>query len=161
MRKRLVISTTILVAAGLTFGIYRIALNRTQTFCGFCHRAIHAETEVIAEIDGRRRHACCARCAIAESYQEKKPLHLIAVTDYISGKKLNPQNAYFVDSSRKVLCAHSMAVLGESKQTFQITYDRCFPGTFAFAHLEDADAFARDNGGTVLRLQKLMQEVAQ
>jgi hypothetical protein len=161
MRKRLLISTAILATTVLVFGVYRIVVNRTQTFCGFCHRTIHAQTEVIAEIDGRRRHACCARCAINESYQERKPLHLIAVTDYVSGRKLDPQLAYFVDGSQKILCAHDMTLIGESKQTYQMIYDRCFPGTYAFARLVDAQAFARDNGGTVLQLQKLMQEVAR
>lgn len=161
MLKRVFIAIAVLAMLGAIFTAYRITSSRQQAFCGFCHRAIHAQTEVIAEIDGRRRHACCARCAITESYQERKPLRLIAVTDYVSGRKLDPQQAYFVDGSQKVLCAHDMTMLGESKQTYQMTYDRCFPGTYAFSRLEDAQVFAHDNGGTVVQLQTLMQEVAR
>jgi hypothetical protein len=160
MLKRSLIAIALLVALGGAFVAYRTTTKRNEAFCGFCHRSIHAETEVIAEIDGRRRHACCARCAITESYQEKKPLHLIAVTDYVSGRKLDPRQAYFVDGSQKILCAHDITMLGESKQTYQMTYDRCFPGTYAFARLQDAQVFARENGGAVVQLQKLMQEVA-
>jgi hypothetical protein len=161
MTKGAWITTGVLVVlAGLVAAGYRVMANREDTFCGFCHRSIQANAKVIAEIDGRRRTVCCARCAISEAYQEKKPLRLIAVTDYVSSKSLNPEQAYFVDGSRKVLCAHDEAMVDQSKHIQQMTYDRCFPGTYAFAHREDAEAFVRENGGTVLHLQKLMQGVS-
>ena len=114
----------------------------------------------VGEIDGRRRTVCCARCAISEAYQEKKPLRLIAATDYVSGKDIDPKQAYFVEGSHRVLCAHNEAMVDESKHVQPMTYDRCFPGTYAFAHREDAEAFERENGGTVLRLDKLLQGVS-
>ena len=161
MTKRAWIATVALVVvAGLVAAGYRLMADREAAFCGFCHRSIHANTKGIAEIDGRRRTVCCARCAISEAYQEKKPLRLVAVTDYISGKSLNPDQAYFVDGSRKVLCAHDEAMVDQSKHVEQMTYDRCFPGTYAFAHREDAEAFVRENDGKVLQLQKLMQGVS-
>jgi hypothetical protein len=161
MQKRIFISVAVLAALAAAFSVYRSTAKRSQSFCGFCHRTIHAQTEVIAEIGGHRRRACCARCAVSESYQQRKPLRLVTMTDYISGRKLDPQQAYFVDGSQKVLCAHNMSILGESKQTYQMTYDRCFPGTYAFARIEDAEAFASENGGSVVQLQKLIQEVAR
>ena len=148
------------MAVGLVAAGYRLMATREEAFCGFCHRSIHANTKVTAEIDGRRRTVCCARCAISEAYQQKKPLRLIAVTDYLSSKSLNPEQAYFVDDSRKVLCAHDAAMVDEGKQVHEMTYDRCFPGTYAFAHREDAEAFVRENDGKVLQLQKLMQGVS-
>lgn len=161
MTKRAWITTAVLVVlAGLVAAGYRVMANREDTFCGFCHRPIHANTKVVAEIDGRRRTVCCARCAISEAYQEKKPLRLIAVTDYVSSKSLNPEQAYFVDGSRKVLCDHDEAMVDQSKHAEQMTFDRCFPGTYSFARREDAEAFVRENGGTVVQLQKLMQGVS-
>ena len=160
MTKRAWITTAVLVVlAGLVAAGYRVMANREDTFCGFCHRSMQVNAKVIAEIDGRRRTVCCARCAISEASQEKKALRLIAVTDYVSSKSLNPEQAYFVDDSRKVLCAHDEAMVDQNKHAQQMTYDRCFPGTYAFAHREDAEAFVRENGGTVLQLQKLMQGV--
>jgi hypothetical protein len=160
MAKRAWIATGVLVVlAGLVAAGYRLMANREEAFCGFCHRSVHPNTKVVAEIDGRRRTVCCARCAISEAYQEKKPLRLIAVTDYVSGKSLAPGQAYFVDGSRKVLCMHDEAMIDESKHVEQMTFDRCFPGAYAFARREDADAFVRENGGTVLQLQQLMQGV--
>ena len=161
MTKRAWITTAVLVVlAGLVAAGYRVMANREETFCGFCHRSIHANTKVIAEIDGRRRTVCCARCAVSEAYQEKKPLRLIAVTDYVSGKSLSPEQAYFVDGSRKVLCAHDEMMVDQSKHMQPMTYDRCFPGTYAFAHRDDAEAFVRENGGTVMQLQKLLEGVS-
>jgi nitrous oxide reductase accessory protein NosL len=160
MTKRVWITTAVLaVLAGLIGAGYRLMFNREEAFCGFCHRSVHPNTKVIAEIDGRRRIVCCARCAITEARQEKRPMRLIAVTDYVSSKSLNPDQAYFVDGTRKVLCAHDTTMVDESKHVQQMTYDRCFPGTYAFAHREDAEAFVRENGGTVLQLRELMQEV--
>jgi nitrous oxide reductase accessory protein NosL len=160
MTKRAWITTAVLIVlAGLVAVGYRVMANRESGFCGFCHRSIHPNTKVVAEIDGRRRTVCCARCAISEAYQEKKPVRLIAVTDYVTSTSLAPEQAYFVDGSRKVLCAHDEAMLDQSKHMQQMTYDRCFPGTYAFAHREDAEAFVRENGGAVVQLEKLMQGV--
>jgi hypothetical protein len=160
MTKRAWITTAVLiVAAGLVVAGYRVMVNREDTFCGFCHRSIHPNSKVVAEIDGRRRTVCCARCALNEGVQEKKPVRLIRVTDYVSGGNLAPEKAYFVDGSRKVLCMSGGAMIDESKHVQPMTYDRCFPGTYAFARREDAQAFVRENGGTVLQLEKLMQEV--
>ena len=160
MRRALITTAVLAVIVGLVVAGYRLVANREEAFCGFCHRSIYANSKVIAEIDGRRRTVCCARCAISEAYQEKKPLRLIEVTDYVSSKSLDPKQAYFVDGSRKVLCEHDEAKVDESRHAQQMTYDRCFPGTYAFAHREDAEAFVRENGGTVLQLQKLMQGVS-
>ncbi len=161
MTKQAWIATAVVLAmAGLVAGGYHLMANREGQFCGFCHRSVHPNTKVVAEIDGRRRTVCCARCAISEAYQEKKPLRLIAATDYVSGKDIDPKQAYFVEGSHRVLCAHNEAMVDESKHVQPTTYDRCFPGTYAFAHREDAEAFERENGGTVLRLDKLLQGVS-
>jgi NosL protein len=158
MAKHTWIATAVLlVMAGLVAGGYYVMAEREENFCGFCHRMVHPNTKVVAEINGRRRTVCCARCAINEAYQEKKPLRLIAVTDYVSGKDLDPKQAYFVEGSRRVLCAHDEAMVDESKHVQPMTYDRCFPGTYAFARRDDAEAFERENGGTVEPLQKLLE----
>lgn len=147
----------VVVMAGLVAAGYHVMVNRESQFCGFCHRMLHANTKVVAEVDGKRRTVCCARCAINEGIQEKKALRLITVTDFVSGKDIDPKQAYFVEGSRRVLCTHDGAMVDESKHVQTMTYDRCFPGTYAFARREDAIAFARDNGGTVEELSKLLQ----
>ena len=160
MAKRVLITVAVgLVLVALVVAGFRVVANREESFCGFCHRPIHANTKVIAEIAGRRRTVCCARCAISEAYQEKNPVRLIEVTDYVTGKSVDPEKAYFVDGSRKVLCNHDAAMVDESRQVHEMTYDRCFPGTYAFARREDAEAFVRESGGSVVQSQTLMQGV--
>ena len=160
MAKSVLITVAVgLVLVALVFAGYWTVANREQSFCGFCQRPIHANTKVIAEIDGRRRTVCCARCAISEANQEKKAVRLIEVTDYVTSKSVDPEKAYFVDGSRRVLCNHDAAMLDESRQVHEMTYDRCFPGTYAFARREDAEAFVRESGGSVVQLHALMQGV--
>jgi hypothetical protein len=161
MAKRALIPTVVglLLLALVGFGYYHLMVKQSEALCGFCRRPIHANTRVIAEIDGRGKVVCCARCAISEAYQEKKPLRIIEVTDFVSGNKLDPQQAYFVDGSRKVLCSHDAPMFDETKHVQPMTFDRCSPGTYAFARREDAENFARENGGIVLRLEQLLQGV--
>ena len=159
VKRFLIIAAAGLALVALVVGGFRVVANREESFCGFCLRPIHANTKVIAEIDGRRRTVCCARCAISEAYQEKKAVRLIEVTDYVTSKSVDPEKAYFVDGSNKVLCNHDAAMLDESRQAHQMTYDRCFPGTYAFAIREDAEAFVRESGGSIVQLQTLMQGV--
>lgn len=152
-------AAVVVVMVGLVAGGYHVIAQRESQFCGFCHRSLHPNTKVVAEINGRRRTVCCTRCAINEGYQEKKLLRLITVTDFVSGKDLDPKQAYFVEGSRRVLCTHDGAMVDESKHAQPMTYDRCFPGTYAFARREDAEAFERENGGKVEPLSKLLEGV--
>ena len=162
MAKRALIPAAIgLLLLGLMgVGYYHLMVKQSEAFCGFCHRPIHAHARVIAEVGGRRRTVCCARCAMTEAFQEKKPVRLIEVTDYASGRTLKPEQAYFVEDSRKVLCDHDAVVFDETKHAHPLAFDRCSPGAYAFAHLEDAVKFTQENGGVVLQLNEMMRGVS-
>lgn len=133
--------------------------RRSETVCGICARHINPQAGVIAEIGGVRHHVCCAHCAVTEGLQEHKPVKLIEVTDYNSGRKLDPRSAWYVDGSRIVACTHDMTRMNEMKQVEKTAFDRCSPGTFAFATRADADAFAAKNGGAVLDLDRMLAGV--
>jgi hypothetical protein len=49
-----------------------------------------------------------------------------------------------------------MTRMNEMKQVENMSFDRCSPGTFAFATHDDADAFAAKNGGAVLSLGEML-----
>ena len=70
----------VIVAGLLIFGEWSLQ-RRSEEVCGFCARHIHRQAGVIAEIDGKRHHVCCAHCAVTEGLQEHKPVKLIEVTD--------------------------------------------------------------------------------
>ena len=148
----------LLVAAGLFAGGYRVVKERSEASCGICQRHINKRARVVAEIGGRKRVVCCAHCARTEGLQENKPVHFLEVTDYTTGKGINPEQAWFVDGSRVMACEHKMAVTDESKHAEQMVFDRCSPGTFAFRDRTAADAFVAENGGTVMALAEFMRE---
>ncbi len=125
-------AAVVLGLAGLFAGGYVLIGHRGQMQCGFCQRNINPKAHVVAEVGGNRRDVCCAHCAVTEARQEKKPLRLIAVTDYPTGTMMSPEGAWFVEDSRLVACRHDMSRMDESKHAEQLAFDRCSPGTFAF-----------------------------
>ncbi len=151
----------LIVIAGLFAGGYMLMIHRTQTECGFCRRHISAKAHVVAEVGGQRRDVCCTHCAVTEALQEKKPLHLIAVTDYPTGKMVSPEGAWFVDGSRVVACEHDMSKMDETKHAENLAFDRCSPGTFAFIDRKAAEEFVAQNGGVVRSLHDVLAEVPQ
>ena len=148
----------VLVGGLLIFGEWSVQ-KRSEELCGICQRHIHKQAGVIAEIGGKRHRVCCAHCAITEGFQEHKSVKLIEVTDYNSGRKLDPVHAWYVDGSRIVACTHDMTRMNEMKQVETTAFDRCSPGTFAFATHEDADSFAAKNGGLVQSLGEMLAGV--
>lgn len=148
----------VVVAGLLIFGEWSLH-RRSEEVCGFCARHIHRQAGVIAEIDGKRHHVCCAHCAVTEGLQEHKRVTLIEVTDYNSGRKLDPVHAWYVDGSRIVACTREMSRMDDMKRVENTSFDRCSPGTFAFATHDDADAFAAKNGGLVQSLGEMLAGV--
>ena len=148
-----------IVAGLLIAGRWRLH-ETSQESCGICQRHINPQAGVVAEIGTRRVHVCCAHCAVTEGRQEQKPVRLIEVTDYSSGRKLDPGKAWYVDGSRVVACTHDMSHMGEMKQMDMTTFDRCSPGTFAFASREEAESFMAKNGGTIHNMQEMLAGVS-
>ena len=149
----------LVVVAGLLIAGQWSVHRRSEEVCGICARHINPQAGVIAEIGGVRHHVCCAHCAVTEGLQEHKPVRLIEVTDFSTGRKLDPSHAWYVDGSRIVACVHDMTRLNEMKQVENTAFDRCSPGTFAFASREEADAFAGKNGGAVLNMEGMLAGV--
>ena len=149
----------LLIVVGVAvFGWYKFVFYPAPVACGYCSRPLHANLTVTAEIAGRRAQVCCARCAISEANQERKSLRLITVRDYQSGRPLSPAIAWFVEGSRAVACDHDAMRMNDMKGTDMADYDRCSPGTFAFAERRAADAFIAINGGAVISFMQLMSE---
>ena len=157
-------SAIVLIVVGCLFaGGYLLMSRRSQTECGFCRRHISPKAHVVAEVGGKRRDVCCAHCAVTESRQEKKPLRLIEVTDYPTGKLVSPEGAWFVEDSRVITCQHDMStpMMDESKHAQQMAFDRCSPGTVAFSDRKAAEAFVSENGGVLRSLPEVLAETQQ
>ena len=163
MKIRGIIMAVVLIAglgiAGWSWEHY--ILHPKPMACGYCLRPLHANLTVTAEIDGKRADVCCAHCAITEANQQHKRLKLITVHDYPTGSPLSPESAWYVEGSRANACEHGAMHMNEVKETQDLAFDRCSPGTFAFANKPNADAFVTQNGGSVLSFTELMREVHQ
>ena len=158
--KALIVTSVALVLVGLsTYAWMHYVLRPQPTECGYCLRPLHNNLRVTAEIDGKRTEVCCPHCAVTEANQQHKPLKLITVHDYLTGNAMNPESAWFVEGSRVNACDREGMHMNEMKETQDVAFDRCSPGTFTFANKASADAFANQNGGTVMSFQQLMQEV--
>jgi hypothetical protein len=154
-------AVAVLVFCALYAGGYWLIHRRSAELCSICSRHIKPEAHVVVEIGGHRRDVCCAHCALTEGRQEHKPVKFIEVTDYPTSKRLDPQRAWYVDGSRVVACEHDMGKMGEMKHTDQMAFDRCSPGTFAFADRKVAEAFVAENGGVIHDLAQLVREFQQ
>jgi hypothetical protein len=142
-----------------TFASQRYILRPQPTTCTYCQRPLRANLSVTAEINGKRAEVCCAHCAITDANQQHKPLKLVSVRDYPTGSKIAPASAWYVEGSRANACEHDAMQMNEMKGMQDLEFDRCSPGTFAFASKANAEAFVGQNGGSLLSFQELMREV--
>ena len=150
---------SIVVLALLTAGGYWLLQQTEPGVCKVCRREIHAASRAVIEVDGKQEAVCCVRCAMTLDEQEKKPVHLVEVTDYVSLRPLAPKDAFYVEGSRVVLCMSHEVHMDETKHAQEKIFDRCEPSVYAFARREQAESFAAQNGGVVLSLGELMQEI--
>jgi nitrous oxide reductase accessory protein NosL len=90
------------------------------------------------------------RCAITYAEQYGKRVRVLWVTDYPTGRRLNPKQATYVTGSDVNRCMGppEEASVGR-RESDMIVWDRCTPSSIAFAKLGDAEAFQRTNGGRV------------
>jgi hypothetical protein len=157
--RRIVITVTLLIVAGAgAYAWYRNIARPEPVACGYCLRPLHANVKVTAEIDGKRSEVCCPRCAITEANQEHKPVRMITVHDYSTGKAMSPETAWYVEGSRVLACEHNGMHMDEMKESAPMEYDRCSPGTLTFATSQQAEDFTAANGGTVISFGQLMSE---
>ena len=157
--RRIALTVTLLLVVGAgAFAWFRFVAHPEPVTCAYCLRALHANLKVTAEIDGKRAEICCPRCAISEANQERKPIRLITVHDYSTGKAMPPEGAWYVEGSRVIACDHAGMHMGEMKDTQVMAYDRCSPGTLTFATKQQAEDFTAANGGNAISFGQLMSE---
>lgn len=158
IRGIIVASVVLIVLGACGYAWMHYVLHPKPQACGYCLRPLHANLRVTAEIEGKRTEVCCARCAITEANQQHKALKLITVHDYPTGNAVTPEHAWYVEGSRATACDHDAMHMNEMKETQDLAFDRCSPGTFAFANRVNAEAFVAQNGGSVQSFQELMRE---
>ena len=156
-KKTGIVVLALVVLAMLGIGWYEFKSRDLVNECGFCRRPISERLRTVVEIDGTRKQVCCPRCAVTESHQEHKPIRLITVRDYSTGKDIDPKQAWYVSDSHALACTHDSMRMDEMKQSENLAFDRCSPGTFAFANKEDAELFVNQHSGRVQTMEELLE----
>ena len=124
--------------------------------CTICQRPIHANTHVVALVDGRQIEACCPRCVLTVREQDGKDARLLQVSDYLTARPLRPAAAYYVEGSAVEVCSSPRLRSYARRTVFERRFDRCAPSLLAFAKEEQARAFMAENGGALKRLEDLL-----
>lgn len=153
----ILIVSAVTVTAALAVG-YWFVLRSQPELCSACHRQIDERSRAVVEVSDKTEEVCCVRCGLTIGRQEHQKVRLVEVTDYNSRKPLAPETAYYVEGSRVMVCEHHKELVDQSKRPYEVVFDRCMPSTFAFSRLQDADAFASNNGGKVLDLSQVIDE---
>ncbi|MFP5230189.1 MAG: hypothetical protein ACLGXA_21445 [Acidobacteriota bacterium] len=148
-----------MILAGLGVAWYFVSHQQPKV-CPFSGRMIHPQTRALVTIGGKKYETCCVRCAIIEAQQTGKPLRVLEVADFETGKLVAPKSAWYVESSDVNLCMR-MAPAAESpgrESVYMRGFDRCSPSALAFRSEEQARAFMAQHGGALKRLDDLERE---
>ena len=162
MRKKLNffgISALVVILAGSGVAWYLVS-HRQPKVCPFSGRAIHPQTRALVKIGGRTYETCCVRCAIIEAQQTGEPLRILKVADFGTSKLIDPESAWFVESSDVNLCIRTAPAAQSPgrESVFVRSFDRCSPSALAFSSEQHARDFMAQHGGALKRLSDLQAE---
>lgn len=161
MQTKIILAGIVCLGAVLAFmgGAWYLLNQRQATICPFSGREIHPETRAVVMIGGKRYETCCIRCAIIEAQQTGKPLRVLQVADFETGKLIDPASAWYVESSSVNLCMRmSPAAESPGRESIYVRgFDRCSPSALAFRSEEQAHAFMALHGGALKRLDDLQR----
>lgn len=141
-------------------GAWYLVSHQQAKVCPFSGRIIHPQARAFVTIGGKEYETCCVRCAIIEAQQTGKPLRILKVADFDTGRLLDPNKAWFVESSAVNLCMRTTpgAESPGRETVFVRGFDRCSPSALAFRSEQQARAFMAQHGGVLKRLADLQRE---
>jgi hypothetical protein len=158
MVKRALLIILLLGMAGATgYGVYRELAP--EPMCGICHRALHEATCCIITLkNGDVERTCCPRCGL-HFLKGRNDIASITVADFDSGRRLDAEDAYYVEGSDVHVCCSAPQFKTDLTGTqYKLAWDRCLPSLLAFEKKESADAFMREHGGRIRTYDELLKE---
>jgi hypothetical protein len=163
MQRRVWLAGMVCVLAVLVLGYagWKSFAQPDADQCYACKRQIHAHSKTVAFIDGRSRLFCCPACALSQSQQMGKTIHITRLTSFLTGRALSPDNAYVVRASDVNMCERTKELVDGDKRAADLRYDRCAPSLIAFAERSDAMQFAREHGGEVMPFSQAAAALAK
>lgn len=163
MKRRLISASLIALAVilGAALGDWYALRGRPPAFCEVSGRPIHSNMLAVVRVNGEKLYTCCARCPLTLVRQAHARVEVLEVTDYLSGRRLKANDAYFADGSAVEMCSAPRITLDESRTPYVRQFDRCSPSLLAFASEAEARAFIAHNGGKLARVDDLMREAGE
>ncbi len=146
----------LVVGLGLLYAGWPVTWSLESDECHACGRPVHAESQTLANTDGTLGVFCCPTCALTLRRQTGREVRVTRLTDFDTGRKIDPGDAVIVLESGVNLCMRGETHVHPDKQLARLEFDRCSPSMIAFSSLVGAEDFAKKNGGMV----KLFQELA-
>jgi hypothetical protein len=160
-RRFAVFAIVAVVALAIGYGAWRVEVRALPEQCYACQRPIHAHSRTLAFAGGKSRLYCCPACALSEHRQESKDVKITELTEYLTGAKLAPNDAWVVKGSDINMCAQAHEMMVTDKRRADVQYDRCAPSFLAFAQEREAQQFSREHGGTVLPFPQVAASYAR
>jgi hypothetical protein len=127
--------------------------TRDKGDCPFCYVKMPHDARVMVLVEGEStpQMACSITCVLHYRRTTGKKIKFLRVSDFNSGKFLDPQDAFYVIGSDvnpfdKYL--HS-DLFSHFRTQIYMDWSRYTPTVLAFASREDAEKFQRNHGGRV------------
>ena len=129
MRKteRIGLVVLLILAGGLVYTAWKLHVAPQSTLCRVCHRHLHGGSEVIVLWNEKREAFCCPTCASTFRRQEDREVKVVELTDFKTGFKVAPEEAYAVEGSNVNPCLQHPVLMDSQKQAAPMDYDRCSP----------------------------------
>jgi len=148
----------ILVLVGLGYSAWHYVRERSAQSCKACMGPVHSHMKTVAIVEGKRAVYCCPACALSEHQQSGRLVQVVELTDYLDNSPLKPDGSFVVRNGDVNPCLQHQPAVGENSQPLEEHFDRCTPSVLAFRNRIEAEGFAREHGGQVLRFTDFAAE---
>jgi len=132
---------------GISFFVWTIVTTSRMNICVVCKRHVPAATRTTVEVDGLKTILCCPVCALRWARRKDKKVVTTGVTDYETGRLIDPRSAYAVIGSDVNPSLEEEARSGVPERPAGIATAPCSPSMISFATLEAAKHFQAKHGG--------------
>ena len=153
--EKIVVLFLLVVAGGSACTAWKWGAGSGSDSCRVCQRHLHAGSQVVAMREGRQEAFCCPTCAMTFGRQAGEAVTVVELTDFATGARIAPEEAYVVEGSDVNLCLQHPVLTDSQKQPASMRFDRCSPSVLAFSSQQAAEAFRQEHGGRLLPFSAL------
>lgn len=143
------------IAGVFTYTWWESLRKTDESVCFACQRPIHANMKTVAIVGGKRKTFCCPACALSARRQGSASVQITEVTDYLTGARLRPDEAYLIQDSDVNPCLSHQPLVDQSKSPMGVYFDRCTPSLLALRNSNSALDFVTKHGGRLVRFAEV------